>query len=143
MNPDRNARPVLEDVKVHVRFKLSALWAAEMFCYVYGDYFELYQPGKLQGMLGGRMPFGPISQGVLVGTSALLAVPAVMVFLPLVLPPRVNRWVNVVLGAVYTVIMLLAIQGSWYFYIFFGVIEMALTSLIVWYAWTWPKARER
>ena len=143
VNPDRNARPVLEDVKVHVRFRLSALWAAVMFCYVYGDYFELYQPGKLQGMLAGRMPFGPISQGVLVGTSALLAVPAVMVFLPLVLPPRVSRWVNIVLGVVYTLIMLLAIQGSWYFYIFFGVLEMMLTSSIVWYAWTWPKAPER
>ena len=24
-----------------------------MFCYIYGDYFGLYPPGKLQGMLDG------------------------------------------------------------------------------------------
>jgi hypothetical protein len=35
--------------------------------------------------------------------------------------------------------MILAIQGGWHFYIFFGLIEIALTSLIVWYAWRWPR----
>ena len=30
-------RAVLDDLKIHVRFKLSALWAALMFCYIHGD----------------------------------------------------------------------------------------------------------
>jgi hypothetical protein len=38
----------LDDIKIHVKLKLSALWASVMFCYIYGDYFELYKPGKLQ-----------------------------------------------------------------------------------------------
>jgi hypothetical protein len=42
---------VFEDIKINVRFKLFALWSSVMFCYFYGDYFELYQPGKLQEML--------------------------------------------------------------------------------------------
>ena len=46
-------RPALEDIKVPVRYKLSAMWASVMFCYIYVDYFELYVPGKLQGMLDG------------------------------------------------------------------------------------------
>jgi len=29
----------------------------------------------------------------------------------------VNRWVNIVFGAVYTVIMILAIRGGWHFYV--------------------------
>jgi len=66
-----------------------------------------------------------------------------MVFLALVLPPRVNRWANIILGAVYTVIMILVIQGGWHFYVFFGLIEITLTGLIVWYAWTWPKQPTR
>jgi hypothetical protein len=45
---------MLEDAKVPIRLKLSALWAALMFCYVYGDYFGLYRPGQLQGMLRGE-----------------------------------------------------------------------------------------
>jgi hypothetical protein len=28
---------------------------------------------------------------------------------------------------------------QWAFYIFFGVIEVVLTAVVVWYAWNWPK----
>ncbi len=130
---------LLSDIKVHVRFKLSALWCSVMFCYIYGDYFELYQPGKLQQMLSGKTALGPATQDALLGMASVMAFPSLMVFLSLVLPAPVSRWLNIVLGAVYTVIMVLAIQGSWHFYVFFGLIEIALTLGIVWYAWTWPK----
>jgi hypothetical protein len=36
----------LADAPVPVRLKLSALWASVMFCYVYGDYFDLFRPGS-------------------------------------------------------------------------------------------------
>jgi hypothetical protein len=32
--------------------------------------------------------------------------------------------------------------GSWVFYIFLGSVEVVLTALIVWYAWTWPRREE-
>jgi hypothetical protein len=134
------ALATLDDIKIHVKLKLSALWASLMFCYVYGDYFGLYKPGKLQGMLDGNGPIGPVSQGTLVATSILLAVPAVMVFLSLVLPPKLDRWLNIILGAFYILVMLLTMPGAWAFYIVMGIIEIALTGLIVWYAWTWPSA---
>lgn len=130
---------VLGDIKVHVRFKLSALWAALMFCYIYGDYFGLYVPGKLQGMLGGKGPIGPVSEGTLVATALLLAVPGLMVFLSLALSPRFCRWANIVLGVFYTAIMLLTMPGAWWFYITLGVIEVALSLLIVVHAWRWPR----
>ena len=133
------ASPALDDMKAHVKLKLSALWAALMFCYVYGDYFGLYVPGKLRGMLEGNGPIGPVSQATLVATSVLLAIPGVMVFLSLVLPPRFDRWLNIVLGAFYIAIMLLTMPGAWTFYILLGAIEIALMALIVWYAWRWPK----
>lgn len=133
------ASTALDDIKVHVKLKLSALWAALMFCYVYGDYFGLYVPGKLKGMLEGNGPIGPVSQGTLVATSILLAVPGVMVFLSLALPPGLNRWLNIVLGAFYTVIVLMTMPGAWDFYILMGFIEIMLTALIVYYAWSWPK----
>jgi hypothetical protein len=76
----------LEDPKVHVRAKLSALWTAILFCYVYGDFFGLYRPGNLKDMLDGGGPLGPATQGSLVIVSALMAVPALMIFLSLVLP---------------------------------------------------------
>jgi Family of unknown function (DUF6326) len=136
MNKDPKA---LSDIKIHVKWKLSALWTSVMFCYVYGDFFGLYRPGKLQMLLDGRTPIGPTTQGVLLGTAALMAIPSLMVFMSLVLRPSVNRWVNVVFGALFTVIMLITMPGAWAFYIFLGIIEVVLTGLIVWYAWTWPR----
>ncbi len=133
------ASTALDDMKVHVKLKLSALWAALMFCFVYGDYFGLYVPGKLKGMLEGAGPIGPVSQGTLVATSILLALPGVMVFLSLVLSPGLNRWLNIVLGAFYIAIMLITMPGAWTFYILMGVIEIALLALIAWYAWRWPR----
>ena len=130
----------LDDTKVHVKLKLSALWAAVMFCYIYGDYFGLYAPGKLAEMLAGKMePLGPATQGVLVGVAIMMVVPSIMVFLSLVLPPALNRGANIVLGAAYTAIMLMTMPGAWAFYILLGIIEVVLTALIVWYAWNWPK----
>ncbi len=129
----------LIDFKVPVRAKLSALWAALMFCYVYGDYFGLYVPGKLSGMINGDGPIGPVSQSTLVVTSILLAVPGLMVFLSLVLPAAFCRWGNILLGALYIAVMALTMPGAWSFYQLLGVIEIGVGLLTVWYAWNWPR----
>jgi hypothetical protein len=71
-----------------------------------------------------------------------MAIPGVMVFLSLVLKPNLYRWVNIILGVTYTAIMLITMPGAWAFYIFLGIVEVALTLLIVWYAWSWPKQGE-
>jgi hypothetical protein len=136
----KNAGTALDDMQIHVKFKLSALWVSVMLCYIYGDYFGLWQPGQLQGMLEGKMgPLGPTTQLVLVGTSVMMAIPSVMVFLSLVLRPHLNRWVNIILGVLYTLIIIVTMPGSWAFYIFFGIVEVVLTALVVWYAWNWPQ----
>ena len=140
MNSEKKAATVLDDIKIHVKVKISALWVSLMLCYIYGDYFGLYEPGTLQSMLDGKMgPLGPTTQGVLLGTSVLMAIPAVMVFLSLALRPNPNRWMNIIFGVIYTVIMLITMPGAWAFYIFLGVVEVVLSALIVWYAWNWPK----
>jgi hypothetical protein len=129
-----------DDVKLPVRVKLSALWASVTLCYLYGDYFGLYKPGKLQGMLNGQSgQLGPITQGTLLGTAVLMAIPCVMVFLSLALPPRADRWANIVLGSVFTLVMLVTMTRAWAFYRFLGAVEVALTGAIVWHAWHWPR----
>jgi hypothetical protein len=117
MDSTKNTAPVLDDVKVHVKLKLSALWVAVMLCYIYGDFIGLFKPGKLQGMLAGQMPLGPTTQGVLLGIAIVMAIPSVMVFLSLVLKPKVNRWANIIVGILYTAIM-----------------------CVTWYAWRWPSS---
>lgn len=133
-------RTELTDVKISVRLKLASLWTSVLFCYVYGDYFELYVPGKLQEMLRGNMALGAVTQERLVGTALLMVVPSLMIFLSISLPPAVNRWLNIGIGLFYTVVMLLILVNSvWAFYALFASVEVMLTLLVVSYAWRWPR----
>jgi len=130
----------LQDFNVHVKVKLASLWASLMFCYIYGDYFGLFQPGNLQSMLNGKMgPLGSTTQSVLLGTALLMAVPSLMIFLSIVMITKINRPVNIGLGLLYASIMAISMPGAWIFYIVLGVIEVALSLAIVWYAWRWPR----
>ena len=140
MNPT-TARP-LEDFRVPVKLKLAALWTSVMFCYIYGDFLGLYRPGDIKRILAGEGLLGPTSQGSLLAVAILIAVPAVMIFLSLALPPKVTRWLNILVGVLLTGIVLMTIPGSWAFYIFLSVIEVALQSLAVWYAWRWPRSTQ-
>ncbi len=128
-----------DDIKIPARLKLFSLWTSIVFFYIYGDYFELYQPGKLRDMLAGRTALGTTSQNVLLTMSAIVVIPCLMPFLSLILPAALNRWANVISGSVYTIVMIFAILGGWHFYTLYGLLEIALTLLVVWFAWTWPR----
>ena len=127
-----------EDVKTPVQVMLSALWAALMFLYIYADHFSLFKPGQIEEMVAGRMGLFPVTQGSLLSAAILMLIPALMVFLALALKPKVGRWVNIILGVLYTTVNVWNLVGeTWVFYIVIGIVEMALTLLIVGYAWTW------
>lgn len=131
----------LENSVVPHSVKLSAGWAATVLCYIYCDYFDLYTPGKLQAMLNGEGPFGPVSQASLLGAAALLIIPSIMVFISVVVPATLSRLLNIGVGAIYTVIMgLLLFVAPWYFYKLFAGVEVALTATIVVMAWRWPRS---
>ena len=130
----------LEDFRPPAQLRLALLWAATMFCYIYGDYFGLFEKGALAGMNAGRIgPLGAATPGVLLAVSAMMAIPSVMVVLAAVLPPRPNRWLNIALGIAYTAIMVATMPGAPPFYLLFGVVEIALTLAVAWTAWAWPR----
>jgi hypothetical protein len=133
-----------EDGKTPVKVLLSALWAALMFLYIYADHFSLFKPGQVEEVLAGRMGPFPVTQASLLTAAILMLIPAVMVFLSLALKPVVGRWTNIILGLLYTAVNIGNLVGeTWAFYLLFGVVEMALTLLIVGYAWTWRNAEAR
>ena len=141
MNANKVNTSDFEDVKVNIKIKLSALWTSVTLCYLYGDYFELYVPQKTQGLVNGvNMLDNPIK---LFAAAILLAIPAVMVFLSIILKATVNRRLNIVVGIFYTALMLLIAFTSitpWRaFYVFLAIVESFVTSLIVCYAWKWTK----
>jgi len=134
----------LEDFKVNIKIKLSALWASVTLCYLYGDYFELYVPRKIDGLLTGEnLLDSPLK---LFMASFLLAIPAVMVFLSVLLKPKINKALNIIFGVVFTLIMLLIAFTSLFpwkaFYVFLAIIESTITCLIIFYAWKWPKQKQ-
>ncbi len=144
MNPKKTARS-LEDVKINVKMKLSALWVAVMLCYIYGDIFTLNVPGIVEKIIAGKMMgLVSVTPMLLIGSSILMTIPSIMVFLSLALKPKINRWANIILGLLYTFVMLFTMLidsfDPWRaFYMFLGIIEVAVTLLIVSYAWKWPK----
>lgn len=133
----------LSDLRVHVKLRLAALWTSLMFCFVYGDYFELYHPGKLDRIAEGRIGPFMVTQGVLVGTTILMIVPSLMGALTLLLPAAASRVANIVFGLAYAGVMLLAIQGTWRFYTLIGLVEIGLCAAIVLSAWRWPREERR
>ena len=141
MDSNKTSASGFEDFKINVKIKLSLLWTSVTLCYLYGDYFELYVPQKTQGLVNGvNMLDTPMK---LFAASLLLVIPALMVFLSIILKSSVNRRLNIILGLFYTAIMILIALTSitpWrIFYVFLAIVESCITSLIVWYAWKWAK----
>jgi hypothetical protein len=90
-------------------------------------------------------PLGPVTQAKLIGTSILLGIPTIMIFLSLTLPAKLSRWINVIFGVTYTLVAIATISapGAWIFYKLFCAVEIMLTLTIIWYAWNWPKKHVR
>jgi uncharacterized protein DUF6326 len=113
-----------------MRTKLSTFWLFATLNYVYADVVTIYDKG---GNLG-------YSQTFLLGASILVEIPMAMVLLSRILKYRANRWVNIIAGAAMTVIqaatLFVAIPTA--YYVFFSVIEVATTLVVVWSAWKWP-----
>jgi hypothetical protein len=131
---------VADEPKVTVRAKLSALWAALVLLYVYADVLSLFRPGQIEEMSEGRMGPTEATQATLLLASTIVVIPALMVFLTLTLKAGVSRWTNLTLGLLYTAVSAGNLIGeTWAYYLLFGVLEIAITTLIVWYAWTWPR----
>ena len=131
----------LENYKINIKIKLSILWASVTLFYLYGDYFELYIPQKTQGLItGDNLLDSPTN---LFLAALLLAIPAVMVVLSILLKPTINRILNIVFGLFFTALMLLIAFTSmepWRaFYVFYAILESIITGVIVWYAFKWPK----
>jgi hypothetical protein len=129
----------LEDVPVPVKLKLAALWTATMFLFAYGDIYTVYRAEKVREILGGEIAGIEVTQAFLVAASVYVAIPSVMVFLSLVLRPRVSRWTNLAVGAVYALTIIASAIGEGWAYSILSVVEVALVLLIVWFAWNWPR----
>ncbi len=131
----------LQDVKINVKFKLSALWVTLMFFYVYRDIIGFMEPGHLEQWMAGEIE-GVVITGALLMVSVILqAIPSAMVFLSLILSAKINRWANLILGIVYIALLVgfSSVGKITTLYLFYAIVEAGALALIVWQAWNWPK----
>ena len=133
------AETKFEPANVNVRIKIAALWTSMLFVFAYIDIFSLYRPDFRAALEAGEIGGFAVNQSFLVGTTAYVVIPSVMVFCALTLRPRVNRIVNIELSAMYAVTIIVGAIGEWSYYILGSAIEVGLLAAIVYYAWTWPK----
>lgn len=137
----KSEKLAFEDFTVNIKILLSGLWTSVMFLYIYGDYFELYVPKKVEGLLSGSNLLDTPYK--LLSATILLAVPSLMIFLSLLLKPKINRILNISVAgflAVFTFMVGVSSISEWrIFYVMLAFLESMLTIIIVWKAWTWKK----
>jgi len=131
----------LEDQPIPVRAKLAAAWTSFMFLYAYVDILNFFTPGVIEDILDGRVFEFDLSQTFSTTALTLVAIPALMVVLSMLLPARVNRITNLIVAALYVPVTAFnVVGGSWLFFYGLGVVlELILLALIVRFAWTWPR----
>lgn len=114
-----------------MKVRLSALWLFAMLTYTYGDVVTLMDPVK-HGSI-------ELTEGFLLGGSIFMMIPLTMVLLSRILKYRASRWASIIAGIIMTatlpVTLFVAVPTT--YYVFFTVIEIVSTALIVWYAWKW------
>jgi len=128
---------------VNVRIKISALWASMLFVFAYVDLFSLYRADFRADLEAGEISGFTVNQSFLLGTTAYVVIPSLMVFLSLILRPGVNRIANIALSIMYALTIIAGAIGEWNYYILGSAIEVVQLGAIVYYAWTWPKETHR
>lgn len=129
----------LEDIKINIKLKLASLWTSLMFLIIYLDYFHLYMPSKIEDILNGKVFIFDITQVFLLIALVLVGTPALMIFLSVNLPAKLNRWVNIIIGAINIPLILFNLGGeAWVHMVVGAIIQVILICLIIGYAWKWP-----
>jgi len=128
-----------QEKKMDMKSKLSTLWIFVALNYLYCDIVSLMDPELLPQYLRGKVDGLEFTPWFLLGAGILVEIFIAMVLLSRVLPYGTNRWANIAAGTIMT-----AVQSATLFvgvpapyYLFFSVIEIATTVLIVRFAWNW------
>ena len=121
-----------------MKAKLLSLWIFVLFNMIFSEFHRLLHPGFLEEVMTGIVGGVQLTQGVLLLGAIVLEIPIAMVLLSRVLKYRINRWANIIAGAIVIAVVIGNVSTD-LDNIFFTTIEVLSLLLIVWYAWKWPK----
>jgi hypothetical protein len=119
----------LEDWKI----KIAVLWSLFEFCIIAVSIL-LIQIAIAEELVGG-------TPEEVLATAISLLIPPIMAFLSLTLKDSINRWLNIIVGIVFIVLMPIGtgfgLIPTAYLpsIIVIAIVEVVALVLIVWYAW--------
>ncbi|MFZ1361976.1 MAG: DUF6326 family protein [Candidatus Nanopelagicales bacterium] len=137
---------LLDNPKIPVQAKLAAAWTSLMFLIIYIDYFHLYQPGEIDLIRSGRIFEFDINGTLMSIFFVIIAIPALMILLSLLLPAGINRTTNLVVGVLYIPCVGMNFIGSLPDYTLYYALTIGVEVLILAYilrsAWNWPRSAD-
>lgn len=136
---DALSTPSLDGGRLPPRRLVASLWLFAVLNYLYCDVVSLFDAAHLAELLSGSVGGLAMTRSFLLGAAVLMSVPMVGVLISRIAPYRLARWYCVIAGTVMTAVQLasLTIGGAPApHYVYFSVIEIATTGVIVWIALT-------
>ena len=121
----------------------STLWIFVTLNYLYCDLMGLMDSALLKQYLTGTINGLVLDEQFLLMAAILMEIPIAMTLLSQILKYKANRAANIIAGLIKTIVMILTlfVGKVTLYYLFFGIIEIATTSFIVWYAWQWTELK--
>ncbi len=131
----------IKNAKMNTKILLIILWVFFTVNFMYCDSLSSLEPGVLAMEMTGYTADGTvkITDGFLLGTAIMFEIPFLMIVLSWVLKYSVNRWANIIAGALFIVAQIasLFLGAPSPMYIFYTTIEIAGLLLIIGFAWKW------
>ncbi len=126
----------LEDWKIRV----SVLWLFPLVAFLGSAVLMFLEPGIVEQVIAGEVEGQKLSvELLLVGAVIDILGPLVMAFLSLTLRDSVNRWLNIVIGALYAVLEFVTLleqaANPRGYAILLLIAAVVAPVLIVWFAW--------
>ena len=133
----------MEDLSLY-KMRFSVLWLLWLVTDFSTGMLVLTEPGVIDEIRAGEILGMEIGPEMLLLGAIIYLIPLLMVVLSLSLKGSINRWTNLILGAVYVVLVLGEIieyltAPLVAYRILMTLVKIAFSVLIVWYAWKWPK----
>ena len=126
------------NVEIDKRALLSTLWIFVLLNMIFRDIHEFFRLGLLEEMMTGIVNGNQVTEQVMLIGAFMVEIPILMVLLSRILNYKINRWANIIIGAV-TIALVIGMGQKDLDDIFFATVEVMALSAIIWLAVKWRK----
>lgn len=123
----------MEDWKI----KISVLWLFSAVAFLAHQILALMEPGVIARIMDGEVEGMKIGPELILLFAISFLVPLIMAFLSLTLKDSINRWANIIVGAVFAALFIgvIATVAKLSGETLMTLSTVVALALIVWYAW--------